>query len=209
MHGGSITCVTPYGEQVEVVENMTEEEFLGELAEKTTSVTLREFTPDGVRISYNLQGKIRGQYDADHMETVDAIFKPDGTYEFESLGMDQTVDGEMLLIKGKGTGRQVSPTSVQAEDVEREQHEGPRARDKRRTCDGHGPLVPSGQGAIRYCDVHRVYAQGPGGEGQHVCIAAHHRAIGPPCVALGVSIRIRGGDAENQYRPRVDRQRGE
>src|SRR5438094_2800764 len=117
MHGGSITCVTPYGEQVEVVENMTEEEFLGELAEKTTSVTLREFTPDGVRISYNLQGKIRGQYDADHMETVDAIFKPDGTYEFESLGMDQTVDGDMLLIKGKGTGRQLSPTSVQAEGV--------------------------------------------------------------------------------------------
>src|SRR5437773_387572 len=72
MHGGSITCVTPYGEQVEVEENMTEEEFLGELAEKTTSVTLREFTPDGVRISYNLQGKIRGQYDADHMETVEA-----------------------------------------------------------------------------------------------------------------------------------------
>ncbi|TLZ99946.1 MAG: hypothetical protein E6J92_10480, partial [Methanobacteriota archaeon] len=97
---------------MEVVENMTEEEFLGELAEKTTSVTLREFTPDGVRISYNLQGKIRGQYDADHMETVDAIFKPDGTYEFESLGMDQTVDGDMLLIKSKGTGRQLSPTSV-------------------------------------------------------------------------------------------------
>ena len=117
MHGGSITCVTPYGEQVEVVENMTEEEFLGELAEKTTSVTLREFTPDGVRISYNLQGKIRGQYDADHMETVEAIFKQDGTYEFESLGMDQTVDGDILLIKGKGTGRQVSPTSVQAEGV--------------------------------------------------------------------------------------------
>ena len=115
MHGGSITCVTPYGTQVEVVENMTEEEFLGELAEKTTSVTLREFTPEGVRISYNLQGKIRGQYDADHMETVEAMFKPDGTYEFESLGMDQTTDGDMLLIKGKGTGRQVSPTSVQAE----------------------------------------------------------------------------------------------
>ncbi len=110
-------CVTPYGERVEVVENMTEEEFLGELAEKTTSVTLREFTPDGVRISYNLQGKIRGQYDADHMETVEAIFKPDGTYEFESLGMDQAVEGGMLLIKGKGTGRQLSPTSVQAEGV--------------------------------------------------------------------------------------------
>src|SRR5205807_9244872 len=72
----------------------------------TTLFRSREFTPDGVRISYNLQGKIRGQYDADHMETVEAIFKQDGTYEFESLGMDQTVDGDMLLIKSKGTGRQ-------------------------------------------------------------------------------------------------------
>src|SRR3989440_12258899 len=115
MHGGSITCVAPYGEQVEVVENMTEEEFLGELAEKTTSVTLREFTPDGVRISYNLQGKVRGQYDADHMETVEAIFKQDGTYEFEALGIDQTTEGDMILIRGKGTGKQVSPTSVLAE----------------------------------------------------------------------------------------------
>src|SRR5881396_2516785 len=115
MHRGSITCVTHTGTQVEVFKTMTEEEFLGELSEKTTSVTIREFTLDGVRISYNLQGKLRGQYDAEHMETVEAMFKPDGTYEFESLGLDQTMDGDMLLIKAKGTGKTVSPTSVQAE----------------------------------------------------------------------------------------------
>ncbi len=100
---------------MEVFESMTEEEFLGELAEKTTSVTIREITPDGVRISYNLQGKLRGQYEADHMETVDALFKTDGTYEFESRGLDATTEGELIIIQGKGTGRQVSPTSVQAE----------------------------------------------------------------------------------------------
>ena len=69
---------------------MPEEEFLGELSEKTTSVTIKEFTPDGVLISYNLQGTQKGQYDATHMETVDALFKPDGTYEFEARGIDQT-----------------------------------------------------------------------------------------------------------------------
>jgi hypothetical protein len=99
----------------EVFETMPEEEFLGELSEKTTSVTIKEFTPDGVLISYNLQGTVKGQYDAAHMETVDALFKPDGTYEFESRGIDQTEDGDMLIIKGKGTGRQISPTSVHAE----------------------------------------------------------------------------------------------
>src|SRR5438046_10174368 len=67
MHGGSIMCVTPYGDQVEVVKNMTEEELLGELAEKTTSLLLRGFTPDGVRTSYQIQGKHSVQYDADHV----------------------------------------------------------------------------------------------------------------------------------------------
>ncbi len=99
----------------EVFENMPEEEFLGELAEKTTSVSIKEFTPEGVRISYNLQGRVKGQYEADHMETVDAMFKPDGTYEFEARGIDQTADGDMVLIRGKGTGKTVSPTSVHAE----------------------------------------------------------------------------------------------
>src|SRR6266566_1660927 len=76
---------------------MPEEEFLGELAEKTTSVTIKEFTPEGVLISYNLQGHVKGQYEAAHMETVDAMFKPDGTYEFEARGIDQTNDGERAV----------------------------------------------------------------------------------------------------------------
>ena len=94
---------------------MTEEEFLGELNEKTTSVTIREFTPDGVMISYNLQGTVKGQYQASHMETVDALFKSDGTYEFEARALDQIDDGDMVIIRAKGKGRQVSPTSVHAE----------------------------------------------------------------------------------------------
>src|SRR5712691_3486790 len=99
----------------EVFETMPEEEFLGELSEKTTSVTIKEFTPDGVLISYNLQGTQKGQYDATHMETVDALFKPDGTYEFEARGIDQTNDGDMVLTRAKGIGKTVSPTSVHAE----------------------------------------------------------------------------------------------
>lgn len=94
---------------------MPEEEFLGELVEKTTSVTIGEFTPEGVRISYNLQGQVKGQYEAAHMETVDAMFKPDGTYEFEARALDQTNEGDMILVRAKGIGKQVSPTSIQAE----------------------------------------------------------------------------------------------
>src|SRR2546426_11370551 len=91
---------------------MPEEEFLGELSEKTTSVTIKEFTPDGVLISYNLQGTQKGQYDATHTEPVDALFKPDGTYEFEARGIDQTDDGDLLINKSKAAGRPISLTPV-------------------------------------------------------------------------------------------------
>ncbi len=94
---------------------MPEEEFLVELSEKTTSVTIQEFTPDGVRISYNLQGTVKGQYDASHMETVDALFKPDGTYEFVARSLEQTDEGDLVILTSKGTGKSVSPTSIHAE----------------------------------------------------------------------------------------------
>lgn len=94
---------------------MPEEEFLGELAEKTTSVTIREFTPEGVRLSYNLQGTVKGQFDAAHLETVDALLKPDGTYEWEARGVDQTNTGDILLVRAQGIGKMISPTSIQAE----------------------------------------------------------------------------------------------
>lgn len=94
---------------------MPEEEFLGELVEKTTSVTIREFTPDGVRLTYNNQGMVKGQFDAAHLETVDALLKPDGTYEFEVRGIDQTTAGDMILLRAQGNGKMISPTSVHAE----------------------------------------------------------------------------------------------
>src|SRR5207247_10298795 len=98
-----ITCRTPWGAQVEeVLETMPEEEFLGELSEKTTSVTIKEFTPDGVLISYTLQGTQKGQYDATYMEKVDALSTPDGTYDFEARGIDQTAEGGSRIIKANG-----------------------------------------------------------------------------------------------------------
>ncbi len=88
------------------------EEFVYEIREKTTSVTVREFTPQGVRISFNLQGQVKGQYDAARMETVDALLKPDGTYDLELRIVDQTAAGEVILIPGTGTGTFTSPTTA-------------------------------------------------------------------------------------------------
>ncbi len=94
------------------------EELLYESRQKTTTATVREFAPDGVRVSYNMQGEVKGQYNAARMETIDAVLRPDGTSDFEARIVDVTTKGEAVLISVKGTGKQVSPTALQVQGTE-------------------------------------------------------------------------------------------
>ncbi len=87
-------------------------ELLFELREKTTTVTIKDFTPAGVRSEYNLQGQVKGKYEAMHLETVTVLGKPDGTFEFEVKGMDATIDGDTVLITSHGTGWQDASTTA-------------------------------------------------------------------------------------------------
>lgn len=91
------------------------EEFLGDLKEKTTTITIKDFTPAGVRAEYNQQGEARGRINSRHIETVSALFKPDGTVEYEGRGVDTTSDGETFLVTSKGKGKQESPTLIRFE----------------------------------------------------------------------------------------------
>ena len=91
------------------------EELIGELKEKTTTITIKEFTPVGVRAEYNQQGEVRGKLNSRHIETVSALFKPDGTVEYEGRGVDTTSDGETFLVTSKGKGKQEGPTIVRFE----------------------------------------------------------------------------------------------
>lgn len=83
-----------------------------EVREKTTSVSVQAFTEQGIRMTYNLQGQVRGQYDAARMETVEALMKPDGTYDLDIRILDQTPEGEVILIPAKGTGKWINPTTA-------------------------------------------------------------------------------------------------
>ncbi len=87
-------------------------EFLYEVREKATTVTVKEFTPEGVRLSYNLQGQVKGQYDAARLESADTLFRVDGSGDLEIHIMDQTPEGDVILIPGRGTVKQVSPTTI-------------------------------------------------------------------------------------------------
>lgn len=91
------------------------EEFVYEVREKTTSVTVKEFVPEGIRMTYNLQGLVKGQYNAARMETVEALMKPEGPSEISLRIVDQTPEGEIVMIPGKGTATWVSPTQARIE----------------------------------------------------------------------------------------------
>lgn len=88
------------------------EELVYEVRERATSVTVKEFTPEGVRLSYNLQGLVKGQYDAERLESANALFRADGSGDLEIRIMDRTADGEIVLIPGKGSVKMVSPTMI-------------------------------------------------------------------------------------------------
>ncbi len=90
-------------------------ELLTEVRLKTTTVTVRDFTPSGARIDYNIQGEVKGKYNANHQETVSILAKPDGTYEGESKGIQLTPDGDTIFITTKGRGRNSGPNTLTAE----------------------------------------------------------------------------------------------
>ena len=94
------------------------DELLYEARERTTTATVREFTPEGARVSYNMQGEAKGKYNATRIESVDVLLRPDGTAEFEGRIIEMTTDGETILIPLKGTGKMVSPTEMQVQGTE-------------------------------------------------------------------------------------------
>ena len=87
-------------------------ELLIETKEKATTVIIKEFSAGGVKLQYNAQGEVSGKYSGAHLETVDIVQKADGTFEYEARGIDTTKDGDLLLLTGKGTGKQVDPTGA-------------------------------------------------------------------------------------------------
>ncbi len=90
-------------------------DLVAELNEKTTSVTIRELTPEGARADYNFQGEVKGRYNALHMDTVTALLKPDGTSEYDVRGIESTSDGDVIFVRGKGRGSQRDPNTVAIE----------------------------------------------------------------------------------------------
>lgn len=90
-------------------------ELLLEYKGKTTTLTVRDFTPAGARIEINEQGEMKGRYNANHLETVTVLIRPDGTSEWEAKGIETTRDGDTIFLTSKGTARTEDPSTVRYE----------------------------------------------------------------------------------------------
>ena len=85
---------------------MEKKEMIGEIKEKTIVAIIKEFVADGAMLQYNSVGEFKGKYHANHLETVDVKLKMDGTNEWEVRAMETTMEGDVVMITGKGTGKQ-------------------------------------------------------------------------------------------------------
>ena len=94
---------------------VTKGELMFELKERSTTTIVKDVGSKDAKIEVSSQGEITGRYNATHVETVDIHLKPDGTLDWEGRGIDITSEGDMVLLSGKGTGRQESPISSRFE----------------------------------------------------------------------------------------------
>ena len=84
-------------------------ELLFEGKENTSSVRIKEFSPEGAKIEINLRGKISGKVEGLILSTHEILMKPDRTSE---VGIRSIIfsKGEPIFVWGKDTGKIVDPT---------------------------------------------------------------------------------------------------
>jgi len=78
---------------------------------KIAGVTILDITQEGVKMQINSNAQSKGKYNSNDMSTTTVVNKVDGTSTWESKGVQNTYEGEMLVMWGSGTGKSVGPTT--------------------------------------------------------------------------------------------------
>jgi hypothetical protein len=89
-----------------------EKELLFEGKENTSSVNIKEFSPEGARLDITLGGKISGKVTGIIMTTHNMLMKPDGTGEADLRSIIFS-NGEPIFIWGKAMGKLIDPTPIE------------------------------------------------------------------------------------------------
>ena len=86
------------------------EELLLELKSKNTTRSIKDFSPEGIRLESNLEGDAKGVYNATFYATITMLVKPDRTIDYEVRQIHTTSDGDTVLVYYKGKSIIESPT---------------------------------------------------------------------------------------------------
>ena len=89
-----------------------EKELLYEGKENTSSVNIKEFSPEGARLDITVAGKVSGKVSGLIMTTHNILTKPDGTGEADVRSIIFS-NGEPISVWGKAKGKAVDPTPIQ------------------------------------------------------------------------------------------------
>jgi hypothetical protein len=89
---------------------VTDEELLLELTSKNTTRSIKDFSPEGIRLESNLEGDAKGVYDATFYATITMLVKPDRTIDYEVRQIHTTSDGDTVLVYYKGKSIIEGPT---------------------------------------------------------------------------------------------------
>ena len=87
-------------------------ELVGELHGKSTLRRILEISPEGIKLESNDEAQFTGRYNAAHTETVTISLKTDGSNEWETKAVENTMEGDFIALWGKGTGKNTGPTTV-------------------------------------------------------------------------------------------------
>ncbi len=86
-------------------------ELIAEFRGKSTTTTIKEISPSGVKIEINDTGQVTGRYNAAHMETVSVSIKTDGSQEWHTKAIQSTPEGDLIVITGGGKGKPTGPNT--------------------------------------------------------------------------------------------------
>ena len=89
-----------------------EKELLYEGKENTSSVNIKEFSPEGARLDITVVGKVSGKVTGFIMTTHNALMKPDGTGNADVRSIIFS-NGEPIFVWGKATSKMVDPTPIE------------------------------------------------------------------------------------------------
>jgi hypothetical protein len=87
-------------------------ELIGEVRGKTVTTTIKDVSPFGVSIANDATGQFTGKYTASQMQTVNVYMNRDGTSQYETKAIQNTVEGDFIVITSRGTGKNTGPTTV-------------------------------------------------------------------------------------------------